>query len=1054
MSVIIPGVGNATQQTATNRLGTGVGSLSGRLRAATDPIFTTNLKLVSLETDFGYHVHDKDDATLTSGNFAASPTYYNGVDAFSSVDPVTVFFLKYGFEYKEAGFVLTNVETLLFMGQDANANTTLSEAAAGALTGIAVSKGSKTITLTSAHSQSEVYDYMQWFQAQTANVDILPDGEVFGTVLGNNFTLATGWTIALEALPSGTWDVVGDVVINAVLALSNFNITGTMFFDLAGTYTFTDSDIDNVDTIAGETVSLTAAGTSTTPTNLDPTNITINVPPISFTVTSTESSSDIKIFTTTTQTILANTTGTTVSYVYTGTPTFDATVMKAGFLAQRVTGQLMAGASVTVNITLVADPVYDSSHGLTYTTDASWQRAGNTLTVPTFGPSVRGVHSLMIESFIAQSSLDNTAYNISMNGPNSMFLIEDAEGVADSSIEKMTAGGVRYLSSADAVTAEWAGLESIGSIPGSNTGEYSIDDGTTIVDARTTGAFEEILKIYGDASHGNFDSRAEFVVKFQINGYREARADVQAIYGISTTEPTLYIISLAPVAIVAATGDPALTIVITDHGASPVSWNGKNFTITVIDNATPSSGEDLLREINYNLAQDASYQSKDPFNWPEMLKEVVAGTSYDTIYGYTEGAQSGTLKGVRVVKNDGTTAHPDFTQFQSDDGTYYVVPITSNISITGMPVAGNEIRLQIHNDTAKTASAWGATTAYSLGDKVLRSTGLGSESTAGLYMVCTTAGTSGGSEPTWDTTVGNTTVDSTVAWTTYAILFYDADPASASVADTYVEGEEFITGDTYRIRFSELDTTTSFKTFETTGIVSATGFTVATDAVADTVYATNAIDGSSAAVTNKFSPDYANNEIDLDTNSDFAVTEAFAYYCYELTTTDGMYFVWGAVDGIDPGNYRNNVGVFSIFYDETAGFVKQTDSSRWFRSDDARPARDPTTGGNGLEINWRNPVYSFDGGGGGFTSGDRATLDAAATQSTLSTVDTNVDSILVDTGTTLPASIAVIDSNVDAVKAKTDDLTFTKANELDTNLQSVDGTTITGAGTELDPWGP
>ena len=832
--------------------------------------------------------------------------------------------------------------------------------------------------------------------------------------------------ITITGDQSGTWDDPGLTVSGNTY---DIEYTGTTNFTISSAATLTHND--------------TGGGV-----------LTIATPTTSFTVTSTEASSDIKIFTDGTQTILASTTGTTVSYVYTGTPTLAATVMLAGFLPQRVTGQVMAGANVTVNITLVADPVYDSGHGLTYTTDASWQRAGNTLTVPTFGPSVRGVHSLMIESFIAEATLDNTAYNISMNGPNSMFLVEDAEGVADSSIEKMTAGGVRYLSSSDVVTAEWAGLESIGTIPGSNTGEYSIDDGTTIVDARTTGAFDEILKIYGDASHGNFDSRAEFVVKFQINGYREARADVQAIYGISTTEPTLYIISLAPVAIEAATGDPALTIVITDHGASPVSWNGKNFTITVIDNATPSSGEDLLREINYNLAQDASYQSKDPFNWPEMLKEVVAGTSYDTIYGYTEGAQSSTFKGVRVVKNDGSTAHPDFTQFQSDDGTYYVVPITSNISITGMPVAGNEIRLQIHNDTAKTASAWGATTAYSLGDKVLRSTGLGSESTAGLYMVCTTAGTSNDTEPTWDTTPGNTTADTAgsgagdVVWTTYAILFYDADPVSASFADTYVEGEEFITGDTYRIRFAELNTTTSFKTYESTGLVSSTGFTVAVSVITDAVYAANGIDGSSAAVTAKFTADYTNDQIDLDANQDFAVTEAFAYFSYETTTSSGMFEFWGGVTAIDSGNYRNNTAVVSIYFDETAGFVKQTDSARWFRDDDTRPVIDPTTGGAGLELNWRNPVYQLETGVSGLTGSESTELFKN------STILTDTTAILVDTGTTLPASIAVIDSNVDAVKAKTDDLTFTKANELDSNIQSVDGTTITGSGTELDPWGP
>lgn len=45
-------------------------------------------------------------------------------------------------------------------------------------------------------------------------------------------------------------------------------------------------------------------------------------------------------------------------------------------------------------------------------------------------------------------------------------------------------------------------------------------------------------------------------------------------------------------------------------------------------------------------------------------------------------------------------------------------------------------------------------------------------------------------------------------------------------------------------------------------------------------------------------------------------------------------------------------------------------------------------------------------------------------------------------------------ASITAVKAKTDSLTFTKALELDVNLKSVTGTTITGSGTTAAPWGP
>ena len=95
-------------------------------------------------------------------------------------------------------------------------------------------------------------------------------------------------------------------------------------------------------------------------------------------------------------------------------------------------------------------------------------------------------------------------------------------------------------------------------------------------------------------------------------------------------------------------------------------------------------------------------------------------------------------------------------------------------------------------------------------------------------------------------------------------------------------------------------------------------------------------------------------------------------------------------------------------------------------------------------------------------------LDARASQASVDTIDDIVDDILVDTGTTLPATLATIggyldtevaailaavDTEVAAIKAKTDSLTFTVAGEIDANVQSINGTTVIGDGSTT-PWGP
>ena len=60
--------------------------------------------------------------------------------------------------------------------------------------------------------------------------------------------------------------------------------------------------------------------------------------------------------------------------------------------------------------------------------------------------------------------------------------------------------------------------------------------------------------------------------------------------------------------------------------------------------------------------------------------------------------------------------------------------------------------------TGQAAPTWQASTDYAVGDKVVPT----SDNT--YYYECTVAGTSGSSEPTWPTTVGDTVTDGSVTW--------------------------------------------------------------------------------------------------------------------------------------------------------------------------------------------------------------------------------------------------------------------------------------------------
>lgn len=95
-----------------------------------------------------------------------------------------------------------------------------------------------------------------------------------------------------------------------------------------------------------------------------------------------------------------------------------------------------------------------------------------------------------------------------------------------------------------------------------------------------------------------------------------------------------------------------------------------------------------------------------------------------------------------------------------------------------------------------------------------------------------------------------------------------------------------------------------------------------------------------------------------------------------------------------------------------------------------------------------------------------------ATAAALSTLDGKVDTIddFLDTeiasiitkidavddflDTEIAAILAAVDTEVAAIKAKTDPLTFTVANQLDANVQSINDALLEGDGTLATPWGP
>jgi hypothetical protein len=725
--------------------------------------------------------------------------------------------------------------------------------------------------------------------------------------------------------------------------------------------------------------------------------LTISAPTVTLTVNSSEAASDIKIFPT--GTIVADVdvpSGTTASTTTAGT--YDWTVQKAGFLPQRGTGVVLGTSeSVTVDVNLVEDQVYDATHGLLFTTNYSYNPTTRIMTIVA-NQEGRDLYSALIDDFITEASLYNAPFPLVAIGPDRIDFVSDGTTAATIDSGDITFWKGAGMEWEHATTGNPA--KKFYSIKSSNTLQASSVVGYTQINAGTpaeatlvSNQVNQVIQYFEDTNGDgtpDYNYTGHLLFKGFLTGYYQARWDVVNDGGITSLESYEYTIALLQDAIAGASGTQSITITtLTD---APITVGGKSFEYELVDPAT-STAEELLAQVNYDIytAVNAGITNTiwttpayTAFELPDLIIE--AGSTYETEAGYFEGdGLVDDRSGVYVSRS--AADHPDVSRFQSNDLTYYTPAVTANGTISNLPDdVGGDTRLQILNLTAVTASAWQATTAYTEGDLVLRTTGVGTENIAGLFFRCTSAGTSGGSEPTWVITTagvfgttGSTTADNTVTWECFALLLYDADPASTGWSDSYIDGEEFASGETARIAFAHANAGTSFEYGRTTASVTTAGFSAdgSLFVSVDSVYATNALDGSTLETT--FSPDFTNDYIVLDTNTDFQGIGAYAYFCYTLTTSQGMYEFWGGVTALDVSNYRINDSIVDIYFDETLGFVKQTDSVRIFRADGTRPAIDPTTGGNGLEINWRNPVYAYDGGGGGFTSGDRATLEALPT---------------------------------------------------------------------------
>ncbi len=235
----------------------------------------------------------------------------------TTYSPHTFRYRKYGYQAVQETSTV-NAPILSSKSLLTNAFVVATEATAAAYTGVSISGAGKTITLSSARSVQEIYDYSQAWADDSGNMQY---DEPLSTVDGTNFTITASWVLnagthlsyggkrlsggVIKLGAAGTYSpVIGTTTIDFT-ASGTFNLAG---IDCTGTVTFTNSS-------GGSVTAEIPAGLSYV--NTGP-NITISAPQVYATAT-VLANTRVQLYNVTTDTEIDNAfvTGTSYSYAIT-----------------------------------------------------------------------------------------------------------------------------------------------------------------------------------------------------------------------------------------------------------------------------------------------------------------------------------------------------------------------------------------------------------------------------------------------------------------------------------------------------------------------------------------------------------------------------------------------------------------------------------------------------------------------------------------------------------------------------------------------------------------
>ena len=206
--------------------------------------------------------------------------------------------------------------------------------------------------------------------------------------------------------------------------------------------------------------------------------------------------------------------------------------------------------------------------------------------------------------------------------------------------------------------------------PGSVAYMFRTDTGALL--AKTKEVTTGLLSLYPE-----WTTNIPAIIRIRDQGYNTISPSFTMTYNGFNTPVT----QLANTISTAVPG--AWSITVTNHGASPVTWNSKQWSVTITSTGGQTAAE-IAQFIHYWLNQDAgTFDSSLPNAAFHDLVIPSGTTSFETARGTVYGSAGASLKGVRVVDGSGNEI-AGFARMQADDGTYYSPAASYTLTVSNI----------------------------------------------------------------------------------------------------------------------------------------------------------------------------------------------------------------------------------------------------------------------------------------------------------------------------------------------------------------------------------